>query len=111
MIEVQPKPTAARVEPNFGGAVEWIYRFVIFPVGQMLIFIVGTALVLTLLAYLLAFLFPTVTIGRSERSLFDLINVQLPSMIINGISIGYIYAMIALGYTLVYGVLKFINFA
>jgi branched-chain amino acid transport system permease protein len=111
MIEVQPKSTTARVEPNFGSAVEWIYRFVIFPIGQMLIFIVGTALVLTLLSYLLAFLFPTVTIGRSERSLLDLINVQLPSMIINGISIGYIYAMIALGYTLVYGVLKFINFA
>nr|PZN56330.1 MAG: branched-chain amino acid ABC transporter permease [Chloroflexota bacterium] len=32
-------------------------------------------------------------------------------MIISGISIGFVYAMIALGYTLVYGVLKFINFA
>jgi branched-chain amino acid transport system permease protein len=32
-------------------------------------------------------------------------------MIISGITIGFVYAMIALGYTLVYGVLKFINFA
>jgi branched-chain amino acid transport system permease protein len=31
--------------------------------------------------------------------------------IINGISLGSIYALIALGYTMVYGILKFINFA
>src|ERR1041384_1882730 len=31
--------------------------------------------------------------------------------IINGISLGSIYALIALGYTMVYGVLRFINFA
>ncbi|MBA3870570.1 MAG: branched-chain amino acid ABC transporter permease [Anaerolineae bacterium] len=36
---------------------------------------------------------------------------QLPGMIISGVTIGFVYAMIALGYTLVYGVLKFINFA
>ncbi|HTG45257.1 MAG TPA: branched-chain amino acid ABC transporter permease [Verrucomicrobiae bacterium] len=31
--------------------------------------------------------------------------------IINGLSVGAIYALIALGYTMVYGVLRFINFA
>ena len=31
--------------------------------------------------------------------------------LINGISVGSMYALIALGYTLVYGVLRFINFA
>jgi branched-chain amino acid transport system permease protein len=31
--------------------------------------------------------------------------------IINGVSLGSIYALIALGYTMVYGVLRFINFA
>src|SRR6187397_1145225 len=31
--------------------------------------------------------------------------------IINGISLGSIYALIALGYTMVYGVLRLINFA
>ena len=31
--------------------------------------------------------------------------------IINGVSLGAIYALIALGYTMVYGVLRFINFA
>ena len=31
--------------------------------------------------------------------------------LINGLALGYIYALIALGYTMVYGVLRFINFA
>src|SRR5687767_2993359 len=31
--------------------------------------------------------------------------------IINGLSVGAVYALIALGYTMVYGVLRFINFA
>ena len=31
--------------------------------------------------------------------------------LINGISLGAIFALIALGYTMVYGVLRFINFA
>src|SRR3954469_2476884 len=31
--------------------------------------------------------------------------------IINGIAVGTIYALVALGYTMVYGVLKLINFA
>src|SRR5438132_13256215 len=31
--------------------------------------------------------------------------------LLNGISVGAIYALIALGYTMVYGVLKLINFA
>ena len=31
--------------------------------------------------------------------------------VVNGISLGSIYALIALGYTMVYGVLRFINFA
>ena len=31
--------------------------------------------------------------------------------LVNGISLGSIYALIALGYAMVYGILKFINFA
>ncbi|HEY6172319.1 MAG TPA: branched-chain amino acid ABC transporter permease, partial [Candidatus Kapabacteria bacterium] len=31
--------------------------------------------------------------------------------LVNGISLGAIYALIALGYTMIYGVLRFINFA
>ncbi|MBN8570989.1 MAG: branched-chain amino acid ABC transporter permease [Ignavibacteria bacterium] len=36
---------------------------------------------------------------------------ELLQQIINGLSLGAIYALIALGYTMVYGILKFINFA
>lgn len=87
---------------------DWIYRFILFPLFQMLVFIVGSVVVLTTLSYILAFLFPEPTPGKN---LLNLINIQLPLMISNGIVLGFIYAMIALGYTLVYGVLKFINFA
>jgi branched-chain amino acid transport system permease protein len=36
---------------------------------------------------------------------------QLLQQIVNGISLGSIYALIALGYTMVYGIIKLINFA
>lgn len=31
--------------------------------------------------------------------------------LINGLSVGSVYALIALGYTMVYGIIKLINFA
>ncbi len=37
--------------------------------------------------------------------------VNLPQVLIDGVTIGFVYAAIALGYTMVYGVLEFINFA
>ena len=36
---------------------------------------------------------------------------QLPQQLINGLLLGSIYALIALGYTMIYGVLRFVNFA
>jgi branched-chain amino acid transport system permease protein len=36
---------------------------------------------------------------------------ELPQQLVNGILLGSVYALIALGYTMVYGVLRFINFA
>lgn len=86
----------------------WIYQFLLYPVLQIILFIVVIAVFLTACAYLLAFLFPE---PRPNIVLADLITRQLPGMIISGISIGFVYSMVALGYTLVYGVLKFINFA
>ena len=35
----------------------------------------------------------------------------LPHVLVDGIVLGFMYALIALGYTMVYGVLEFINFA
>ena len=37
--------------------------------------------------------------------------MALLQQIINGLSLGSIYALIALGYTMVYGIIKLINFA
>ena len=37
--------------------------------------------------------------------------MALLQQIINGLSLGSIYALIALGYTMVYGIIKLINFS
>jgi branched-subunit amino acid ABC-type transport system permease component len=37
--------------------------------------------------------------------------IEFLQQLINGLSLGAIYALIALGYTMIYGVLRFINFA
>ena len=36
---------------------------------------------------------------------------QILQQMINGLSLGSIYALLALGYTMVYGIVKLINFA
>ncbi len=43
--------------------------------------------------------------------LFNISITELLQHLFNGITIGFIYALIALGYTMVYGILKLINFA
>ncbi len=42
---------------------------------------------------------------------FALLANILPQVLIDGLILGFMYALIALGYTMVYGVLEFINFA
>jgi branched-chain amino acid transport system permease protein len=41
----------------------------------------------------------------------DLILQQIPQQLVNGITMGGVYALIALGYTMVYGILFMLNFA
>ncbi|MEK7275984.1 MAG: branched-chain amino acid ABC transporter permease [Chloroflexota bacterium] len=41
----------------------------------------------------------------------ELIWAQLPQQIVNGLTLGAVYALIALGYSMVYGILKLLNFA
>src|SRR5258708_9820870 len=36
---------------------------------------------------------------------------QVPQQIINGLTLGSVYALIALGYSMVYGILQLLNFA
>jgi branched-chain amino acid transport system permease protein len=96
---------------NDNQILRWVIRFLGIPVGQMLLFVVGSAIIMTLFALLIAVLFPTPFPQAPDRTMWSLVSRQLPGMIISGIAIGFVYSMIALGYTLVYGVLKFINFA
>ena len=37
--------------------------------------------------------------------------IQVLQLLINGLSLGSIYALIAFGYTMVYGIIKLFNFA
>ncbi|HUD46498.1 MAG TPA: branched-chain amino acid ABC transporter permease [Candidatus Baltobacteraceae bacterium] len=37
--------------------------------------------------------------------------IEFLQQVINGLSVGFVYALLALGYTMVYGILRFINFA
>jgi len=42
---------------------------------------------------------------------FDLLIALFPQVLLDGLTLGFMYALIAMGYTMVYGVLEFINFA
>jgi branched-chain amino acid transport system permease protein len=42
---------------------------------------------------------------------FSVITTQFPSLVLQGLALGLIYSLVSLGYTMVYGVLRLINFA
>lgn len=78
------------------------------PLLQVFVFVVGSAVVLGGIVILLALAL------RGARTDIDLLQgtiTILPQVIIDGLVRGFLYATIALGYTMVYGVLEFINFA
>jgi branched-chain amino acid transport system permease protein len=86
------------------------------PIGQMLVFSLGSAAAMSLIAIILALILDRTEVGvdlmdRYNVSLFTYTLVNLPQVVIDGLTIGFVYAAIALGYTMVYGVLEFINFA
>ena len=91
-------------------------RELLRPLGQMVAFSVGTAVVLSVIVLLLALVLDRGAVGqftleRFNVSLFSYTLANLPQVLIDGLTIGFVYAAIALGYTMVYGVLEFINFA
>jgi len=91
-------------------------RELLRPLGQMIAFALGTAIFLSAIVLLLAILLDRGTVGqftmeRFKISLFSYTLANLPQVLIDGLTIGFVYAAIALGYTMVYGVLEFINFA
>lgn len=91
-------------------------RELLRPVGQMILFSVASAGVLSLIVSLIALLLSPTEIGAAAQktygmSLLQYTFVNLPQVLIDGLTLGFVYAAIALGYTMVYGVLEFINFA
>jgi branched-chain amino acid transport system permease protein len=83
-----------------------VLRQVFGPVGQVLLFLVGSSAVLGLIVVLLALM-----LEGSRPGLLQQVFTILPLVIIDGMIRGFLFATIALGYTMVYGVLEFINFA
>lgn len=78
------------------------------PLGQLLLFILGSSVVISGITILIAVL---IRGTRTDMDLLQVTLVLLPQVLIDGIVLGFMYATIALGYTMVYGVLEFINFA
>ncbi len=78
------------------------------PLGQVFLFVVGSAVVLSVIIIVIALLLRGT---RTDTDLLTATLVILPQVIVDGLVRGFLFATIALGYTLVYGVLEFINFA
>lgn len=81
-------------------------RTVFYPVGQLFLFIVGSAAALSLIVVILS-----LVLGGGSTDLLQRAVSVLPQAIIDGMVRGFLFSTIALGYTMVYGVLEFINFA
>jgi len=91
-------------------------RELLRPLGQMVLFSLGSAVVLSAFVVLMAVLLDPTAVGAKvmqgmKVSLLTYTLVNLPQVVLDGLTIGFVYAAIALGYTMVYGVLQFINFA
>jgi branched-chain amino acid transport system permease protein len=85
------------------------------PIGQIIVFVVGTCVVLSGFLLLLAFFLSKTPLNQlyldANINIVNFTIASLPQVLIDGITLGFVYATIALGYTMVYGVLEFINFA
>ena len=104
-MAVEAKTTSSTGAPS---TTVLMLKQVFGPIGQILLFLVGSAVLLSFVVIVAAFLL------RGSRTDLDLVQATLnilPQVIIDGTVRGFLFATIALGYTMVYGVLEFINFA
>ncbi len=91
-------------------------REIVLPLGRMAVFVVGAGAVFSALMFVLALLSrgsgaDKLLISTQGVNIVTYTLVNLPQVLIDGVTLGFVYAAIALGYTMVYGVLEFINFA
>lgn len=89
---------------------------ILTPLGQIAIFILGSGAVISVFMLLLAVLFSNspanaMCVDKNGIGLMEYTLRNLPQVLTDGVTLGFVYAAIALGYTMVYGVLEFINFA
>lgn len=91
-------------------------REIVRPLVRMTIFVVGAGAVFSAVMILLAALFrgsgaDKLLLENQGVGILSYTISILPQVLIDGVTLGFVYAAIALGYTMVYGVLEFINFA
>lgn len=93
-----------------------VLRELLRPLGQIIIFVLGTGVILSIFMFLISLIAnkSAASLALIERNGIDLFTytlINLPQVLVDGMALGFVYAAIALGYTMVYGVLEFINFA
>jgi branched-chain amino acid transport system permease protein len=91
-------------------------RHILAPLGKMIMFVLGAGALFSAILLVLAFLCrgsgaDKLLVELQGITLLDYTLQNLPQVLIDGVTLGFVYAAIALGYTMVYGVLEFINFA
>jgi branched-chain amino acid transport system permease protein len=91
-------------------------RQIFLPIGQMAVFVAGAGALCSVIMIILALLCrgsgaDQILQATQGVGIFTYTVNNLPQVLIDGMTIGFVYAAIALGYTMVYGVLQFINFA
>lgn len=100
--------------------VRWVdctvLRELFRPLGQICVCVLGSSLVLSALMLFVSLALADTAVDRDcvqrlGMTLFAFTLANLPQVLVDGMTIGFVYAAIALGYTMVYGVLEFINFA
>lgn len=78
------------------------------PLGQLIVFVLASSAALSAITLVSAYFLRGT---RTDIDLWQTVLIILPQVLIDGLVLGFMYATIALGYTMVYGVLEFINFA
>jgi branched-chain amino acid transport system permease protein len=86
------------------------------PLVQMTVFVLGSGLILSTIMIVIALLMrgsaaDQALIARNGTDLLTFTVTNLPQVLLDSVTLGFVYATIALGYSMVYGVLEFINFA
>lgn len=91
-------------------------REILLPLGRMAVFVLGAGALFSAIMIVLAFLSQGSGADKllqtnQQIGILGYTLQSLPQVLIDGVTLGFVYAAIALGYTMVYGVLEFINFA